>query len=134
MFYGYCDGGSQCNNKHAACAWIITNEDGESLYTNSMYIGGCSNNVAEYQALLALLLSALAGGVKELHVIQDSELVSRQVTGQYQVKAEHLKPLYLTVQDLINKFDKIEFESVRREHPMLKIVDKMCDQLIDSHK
>jgi ribonuclease HI len=131
MYIGYCDGGSR--NDHAACAWIITNEDDVILHFNYLYLGSRSNNESEYYGLIMLLTSAIAGGVKELNVIQDSELVSRQVTGQYQVKAEHLKPLYSMAQDLIKKFDKITFETVSRENKRIKECDAYCTLTIKSN-
>ena len=133
MYIGYCDGGSR-NNTHAACAWIITNEDNEILYSNSLYLANRSNNDAEYFSIIFLMSSALAGKVTELKVIQDSELVSRQMNGQYQVKAPNLKPLYMMAQDLARKFDRIEFTWAPREHPMISICDMNCDLCIEHYK
>ena len=132
MYNAYTDGGSR-NGQHAACAWIITDQDNSILHMNSTYLGACSNNSAEYYGLIFCLTSALAGGVKELTIYQDSELVSRQMTGQYQVKAEHLKPLYLTAQHLMQKFDKISFISVPREHPFIKQCDAAADLVLDAY-
>jgi len=134
MYYGYCDGGSQCSNTHAACAWIITDENEKVLHSNSTYLGGVSSNAAEYHALILLLTSAWAGGIKELTVYQDSELVSRQMTGQYQVKAEHLKPLYATAKHLANQFDTIVFKNVPREHHIISKCDALCNVVIMLYK
>lgn len=125
----YCDGGSR-SNTYAACAWIITNEDNSVLHSNSTYLGACSNNVAEYSGLIFGLISAIAGGITSLTVYQDSELVSRQMTGQYQVKAPHLKPLHDTAMHLSKKFDTIVFKSVPREHPIISQCDSLCDQVL----
>ena len=125
----YVDGGAR-SNTYAACAWIITNEDNSVLHSNSCYIGAKSNNESEYMALTFGLISAIAGGITSLTVYQDSELVSRQMTGQYQVKAPHLKPLHDTAMHLSKKFDTIVFKSVPREHPMVTIADGMCDQVL----
>ena len=133
MHYLYTDGGSR-NNTYAACAWIITDDANSILHSNSTYLGACSNNVSEYTALILGLTSALAGGITSLIVYQDSELVSRQMTGQYQVKAPHLKPLYDTAQHLAHKFEHIEFKSVPREHAFISACDKLCDSVIDQYK
>ena len=129
----YTDGGSR-NNTFAACAWIITDEKDSVVYSNSTYLGGVTSNVAEYYGLILSLTSALAGGITDLIVYQDSELVSRQMTGQYQVKAAHLKPLHDTAMCLSQKFNTIEFKSVPREHPMVSAADAMCDLMIELYK
>lgn len=129
----YTDGGSR-NNTFAACAWIITNDNDSIIHSNSCYIGAKSNNEAEYMSLILGLTSAIAGGVTDLIVYQDSELVSRQMTGQYQVKAIHLQPLHATATCLSQKFNTIEFKSVPREHPMVSAADAMCDLMIELYK
>lgn len=80
MFKGYTDGGSRTNT-HAACSWIITSDADEMKYTNAVYLGPLSSNAAEYHAIIFCMVSALSGGVKELSIYQDSELVSRQMNG-----------------------------------------------------
>lgn len=133
FYNAYCDGGSR-NNTHAACAWLICDEDNKVLYSNSCYLGAVSNNCAEYQAIIMCLISALAGGTISLKVHQDSELVSRQINGQYAVKAQHLKPMWDIVKHLENKFEHIEFTWVPREHPLISACDKSCDQVIELYK
>jgi ribonuclease HI len=67
MYNAYTDGGSR-NDQHAACAWIITDQDNSILHMNSTYLGACSNNTSEYYGLIFCLTSALAGGIKELRI------------------------------------------------------------------
>ena len=129
MYNLYTDGGSRANT-HAACAWLVTDDQGKVLHTNATYLGSQTNNAAEYLGLILGLPSAFAGGIKELTVYQDSELVSRQMTGQYQVKAEHLKPLHATAKHLASQFDTIVFKSVPREDPIISKCDEMCDSVI----
>jgi ribonuclease HI len=129
MYFGYCDGGSR-SNTHAACAWMITDEEGKILHSNGTYLGAASNNTSEYFGLILLLTSAYSGGIRDITIVQDSELVSRQMTGQYQVKADHLKPLYATAKHLAGQFDSIKFTTVPREHPQISACDKMCDHII----
>jgi len=132
-YLAYTDGGSR-NNTHASCAWIITNEANEIIHSNSCYLGGRTSNEAEYMGLILCLTSAVAGGIKHLVVTQDSELVSRQMNGEYQVKASNLKPLHDTAMCLSRQFDSIAFNWSGREHPLIGVCDKLCDQMIDSYK
>jgi ribonuclease HI len=131
IFHAYCDGGSRKNNLHGAGAFIICNENNEILYSNSFYFGNFSNNQSEYTSLIFCLVSALAGGIKDLIVTSDSQLTIFQVINQYQVKSEHLKPLHLQVQYLIKKFNTINFEWSSREHIMIKQCDKLCDLVLE---
>lgn len=128
----YCDGGS-VDKTHAACAYIITNEDDRILCSNSIYLGAVTSNIAEYYGIIFSMIAATTGGIKDVIIIQDSQLVSRQMTGEYQVKAEHLKPLHATAMDLASKFEHIEFKWVTREHPLIKQCDRSCDLCIESY-
>ena len=132
MYFGYCDGGSR-SNTHAACAWMITDEDGKILHSNGTYLGALSNNSSEYMGLILLLTSAYSGGIRDITIVQDSELVSRQMTGQYQVKAEHLKPLYATAKHLAGQFDSIKFTTVPRDHPQISACDRAADLILSMY-
>ena len=132
MYFGYCDGGSR-SNTHAACAWMITDEEGKILHSNGTYLGAISNNSSEYMGLILLLTSAYSGGIRDITIVQDSELVSRQMTGQYQVKAEHLKPLYATAKHLAGQFDSIKFTTVPRDHPQISVCDRAADLILSMY-
>ncbi len=79
------------------------------------FLGHATNNVAEYTGALAAMTYALREGVDELQVFSDSQLLVRQVNGQYKVRAKHLRPLFLEIQKLRRKFAKFEIRHVPRE-------------------
>ncbi len=94
------------------------------------YIGRATNNVAEYQALIAGLEIALDRGVERLDVFLDSELVVRQVNGQYKVKDAGLKPLHQQACLLLSKFHEVDVKHVRREQN--SAADALVNQAIDA--
>lgn len=110
------DGGARGNPGPAAVAAVATAEDGEPLAERSQTIGEATNNVAEYRALLLGLELARELGATEVEVVNDSELVARQVGGEYRVKHAGLKPLYLDAMRALRGFDSWSVRSVRREH------------------
>ena len=109
------DGGSRGNPGPAAIAAVIATPDGEIVEELGERIGVATNNVAEYRALLLGLERAEALGASEVDVIGDSELVVRQVLGQYKVKDAGLKPLHTEVQGALRQFDRWSIKHVRRE-------------------
>ena len=92
----------------------MEDRSGSVLRSGGRYLGETTNNVAEYEALLWGMRAALALGASELVVKADSELVIKQLRGEYRVKNEGLKPLFLQAQALRRKFGSIEFSHVRR--------------------
>ena len=90
----FCDGGSRGNPGPAGYGVFIQAENGAALAELSDFLGVRTNNVAEYSGLLAALEWAVAHGVQELRVVSDSELMVKQIKGQYSVKSPDLKPLY----------------------------------------
>jgi ribonuclease HI len=109
------DGGSRGNPGPAAIAAVIASPDGEVLEQRGERIGEATNNVAEYRALLLGLERAAEFGAREVEVIGDSELVVRQVRGEYKVKDAVLRPLHQRVRDLLETFDRWSIHHVRRE-------------------
>jgi ribonuclease HI len=95
------------------------------------YLGVTTNNVAEYEAVLLALELAGELGASEIEVVNDSELVARQIGGQYRVKQEHLKPLHRKVMEALRGFDGWEVRSVRREHNVR--ADELVNEALDSH-
>ena len=89
------DGGARGNPGPAAAAAVATAPDGDELAERNAYIGEATNNVAEYRALLLGLELARELGAREVEVVNDSELVARQIGGEYKVKNAGLKPLFL---------------------------------------
>ncbi|WP_459761669.1 ribonuclease HI family protein [Alkaliphilus crotonatoxidans] len=112
----YTDGGARGNPGEAGIGIVIENEAGEVVREISQFIGRQTNNVAEYKALSRALEAALDMGFKEVICYLDSELVVKQIKGEYKVKNEGLIPLYQMIMPLVNKFDSFDIQHVRREH------------------
>lgn len=109
------DGGARGNPGPAAVAAVATDPGGDVVGERSAYIGATTNNVAEYRALLLGLELARDLGAGEVEVINDSELVAKQISGEYRVKHAGLKPLYLEAMEALRGFDRWHVRSVRRE-------------------
>ena len=109
------DGGSRGNPGQAAIAAVLATPEGEIVEERGERIGVATNNVAEYRALLLGLERAQALGASEVDVIGDSELVVRQVLGQYKVKDATLKGLRAEVDTALADFDRWSIRHVRRE-------------------
>lgn len=110
---GWIDGGSRGNPGPAGCGIVIELSDGRRE-THTLFLGTTTNNVAEYAALLALLERAAALGVTRLEAHSDSELLVKQLKGEYRVKASHLQPLWLRTAELRRGFTRFAISHVRR--------------------
>jgi ribonuclease HI len=119
------DGGARGNPGPAAVAAVAATPDGDVLGERSAYIGEATNNVAEYRALLLGLELARELGASEVELINDSELVSRQIGGEYKVKHAGLKPLFLEAMRTLRGFDAWAVRSVRREE------NERADELVN---
>ena len=109
------DGGARGNPGPAAVAAVVTTPDGDLLSEEGSYIGEATNNVAEYQAVLLGLRLARDLGAREVDVVNDSELVARQINGVYKVKHAGLRPLFLETMKALRAFDRWSVRNVRRE-------------------
>ena len=109
------DGGSRGNPGPAAVGVVVSTPDGEVLDEIGEVIGVATNNVAEYRGLLLGLERARALGATEVEIVNDSELVARQVTGDYKVKHAGLKPLHQQALAALRGFDRWSIRSVPRE-------------------
>jgi ribonuclease HI len=112
----YSDGASLGNPGPAGAGFVIEAPDGRELSRGSVPLGVQTVNVAEYRALIDGLLEAQRLGVRKVHALMDSQLVVRQLTGEYRVKAENLRPLYQWASKLISSFEEFSCEHVSREH------------------
>ena len=119
------DGGARGNPGPAAYGYVLEAEDGTVLAAHGERIGIATNNVAEYSALIAGLEKALELGVDEVEVVSDSELMVKQMTGQYRVKNEALRELSLEAGRLARRIGSVDYTAVRREH------NKLADQLVN---
>ena len=116
MIKVFCDGGSRGNPGPAAVGFVVV-QDGEIVLKRSKYLGKATNNVAEYTAvILALQYLRRLQVTKDVHFVMDSQLVVRQLNGEYKVKDENLKKLYLQVKGLEKRFDEpIDYKWLSRK-------------------
>ncbi len=124
------DGGARGNPGPAAYGFVLQGEDGEQLDARGEYIGHATNNVAEYSALIAGLEAAIALGVTELAVVSDSELMVKQMRGEYKVKNEALKELAQRAGALARKLGTVTYTAVRRHHNTL--ADQFVNDALDA--
>lgn len=126
----YTDGGSRGNPGDAGIGAVIYDINKENILKEiSQYIGIQTNNVAEYTALLKALEQATQMGARRVKLYLDSELIVKQIKGEYRVKNEGLIPIYNMVSALLKKFDAYEITHVRREFN--KLADKLVNKAID---
>ena len=123
------DGGARGNPGPAAAAAVAADVDGDVLGERSEYIGEATNNVAEYRALLLGLELARELGASEVELINDSELVSRQIGGEYKVKHAGLKPLFSEAMRELRGFHKWAVRPVRREQNAR--ADELVNEALD---
>ena len=128
----YTDGGARGNPGPAAAGFAILNEKEEVLHAEGKYLGENTNNFAEYTALVLALQKAHKLAAKEIEIRMDSELIVKQMTGQYKIKQPHLQELAGQVVKLLNNFDNFKFKHIRREYN--KLADKMVNQALDARK
>jgi ribonuclease HI len=123
------DGASRGNPGEAGFGIHATSPTGEEVASLYGYLGRASNNVAEYQALIHALRYALGRGARRVRVFSDSELVVRQMAGQYRVKHPDMLTLYRQAKELIGRFERADISHVRREQN--KDADRLANQALD---
>ena len=124
------DGGARGNPGPAAYGYVLEADDGTVLDARGEAIGVATNNVAEYRGLLAGLEAALERGVEEVEVVSDSELVVKQMRGEYKVKNETLRDLVDEAHALESRFRRVTYTAVRREHN--ELADRLVNEALDS--
>lgn len=127
----YSDGGARGNPGPSAIGVLICNAAGEALQEHMEVIGEATNNIAEYTAVIVALELAKKLGGREIDYYVDSELVARQISGQYKIKAPHIRSLYNQVMASGKFFSKITFTHVPRTHEKLRYVDRLVNQALD---
>jgi probable phosphoglycerate mutase len=125
----FTDGGARGNPGPAAWAFVLEAEDGTVLDARGEAIGVATNNVAEYRALLAGLERAVEAGVDDLDVLSDSELMVKQMLGEYRVKNRALQELSLEAARLARLVGTVRYRAVRRESNVL--ADSLVNQALD---
>ncbi len=110
----FTDGASRGNPGPAGAGVVLLDDKGRELCTRAEYLGRCTNNVAEYRALILGLQTAGEIGCRKPAIFLDSELIVRQITGRYKVKNATLKPLFAQAQNLLQGFDDYTVAHVPR--------------------
>jgi ribonuclease HI len=123
------DGGARGNPGPAAFGYVLEAEDGTVLDARGEAIGVATNNVAEYRALVEGLRRAVEVGVDELTVVSDSELIVKQMRGEYRVKNEALRSLALEAGALARQIGRVTYTAVRREHN--ELADRLVNEALD---
>ena len=124
------DGGARGNPGPAAFGYVLEAEDGTVLAAHGERIGVATNNVAEYRALIAGLEKALELAVDDVEVVSDSELLVKQMTGEYRVKNAALQELSLEASRLARKLATVTYTAVRREHN--ELADRLVNEALDA--
>ena len=127
----YSDGGARGNPGPAAFAVIICKEDGFILYEYAKLIGIATNNEAEYKGLISAIGTAIDYKAEEAEFILDSELVVKQMLGEYKVKSENLRRLNEDAKSLAKAIGKTSFRHVRRSDPFITRADEILNLELD---
>jgi len=130
MITAYIDGGARGNPGPAGYGVHVESPDGEVLAELHGGIGIATNNVAEYAALVAGLERAVEVGVDELEVVSDSELLVKQMRGEYRVKNKALQDLFLDASRVARKIHRVNYTAVRREHN--ELADSLVNEALDA--
>jgi ribonuclease H / adenosylcobalamin/alpha-ribazole phosphatase len=126
----FTDGGARGNPGPAAYGYVLKAEDGTVLAARGERIGVATNNVAEYRALIAGLEKAVELAVPEVEVVSDSELLVKQMTGEYRVKNAALQDLSIQASRLAREIGKVSYTAVRREHN--ELADRLVNEALDA--
>ena len=126
----FTDGGSRGNPGHAACGYVVKDSKGTILSQKGSYLGVTTNNQAEYEGLLHGLKQCKNLGVTDVSCFLDSELVVKQMNGEYRVKHPDLKPLWQKARSYFAIFKTLTFSAIRREKN--KEADRLVNQALDN--
>ncbi len=125
----FTDGACRGNPGQGGAGAVLVSGDGQVVSTAKKYLGHCTNNIAEYRALILGLEEALKQGCRSISILMDSELLVRQLQGIYRVKNPALQPLMTEVKSLLARFDAWQVEHVPRRENVL--ADGLANEAID---
>lgn len=128
-FFIHADGASRGNPGEAGAGAVISDSQGRTLKELKLYLGMASNNVAEYRAAIHALEKALELGARSVTLYLDSELVVRQLRGEYRVREPHLKTLHQKAQEILNRFSQCSILYISREEN--RRADQLANEAID---
>ena len=126
----FTDGGARGNPGPAAYGFVLETEDGTVLAAEGQAIGVATNNVAEYSGLVAGLRKAVELHVPDVEVVSDSELLVKQMRGEYRVKNEALRALHREAGALADAMGRVTYTAVRREQN--ELADRLVNEALDS--
>ncbi len=126
------DGGSRGNPGPAASAFVLTDSNGKQIQAKAFYLGKATNNFAEYTSIHKALEAAKSLGASHITVYSDSELLVRQLNGEYKVKSEQIRPLYVKAFELLACFENWQLRHIFRQDN--KKADELVNRALDSKK
>jgi len=126
----FTDGGARGNPGPAAYGFVLDADDGTVLAAEGRAIGVATNNVAEYSGLVAGLRKALELHVPDVEVVSDSELLVKQMRGEYRVKNEALRALFVEASSLARGLQSVEYRHVKRAHN--ELADRLVNEALDA--
>jgi ribonuclease HI len=126
----FTDGGARGNPGPAAYGFVLETDDGDVLAAEGGAIGVATNNVAEYSGLIAGLRKAIELGVDDLELVSDSELMVKQMRGEYRVKNEALQDLNQEAGSLARRLASVEYRHVKRAHN--ELADRLVNEALDA--
>lgn len=130
-FIIHSDGASRGNPGHAGAGAVIFSSKGARVADVCEYLGEMTNNQAEYHALRLALERAVKLGATDVVIRADSELMIKQLRGEYKVKNEGIRPIFRAISAMLSKFASWKAEHVRRENN--KEADRLANEAIDNH-
>jgi len=125
----FSDGACRGSTRIGGAGAVITDDADHVIWEGKEYLGHCTNNIAEYKALILGLKGALSQGYRNLQIFLDSELLAKQINGAYRVKNENLQTLMKEVRHLLVSFDRVEVKHVARLYN--SHADKLANLAID---
>ena len=129
----YTDGASRGNPGKASWAYIVV-QKGNIILKAGEFAGICTNNKAEYTAIINALEKAVESGWKSINIYSDSQLVVRQINGEYKVRDRCLQERFARVKKLLGRFESASFTHVPRSNPFIAIADATCNQVLDERE
>ena len=130
-FYINSDGGARGNPGPAAAGVVIKDEKGKNIAEFGEYLGEQTNNFAEYSALIAGLKKAKALGATEVECVLDSELVTKQMRGEYRVREPNLQKLFVQAYNAASAFKKTSYRHTLRHNNTE--ADRIVNKILDEH-
>ena len=130
----YTDGGARGNPGPAAIGVLVCDGEGDILLEHSEAIGEATNNVAEYRALVEGLRRARELGAKELECYLDSELVVKQLRGEYKIRNYNMQKLFDEVRKMEHEFKEVSYTHLRREKDGMRRADQLVNYALDEAK